>query len=214
MTKQRLNGGVYLVINPAEEQQWVLQQLRKAVSAGIAAVQIWNNRIDSGPIVSLAKEVINICRPLRIPVIINNDVELMRTVGADGVHFDDLASGARAIGQLSANDIKGITCGNDLRTIRWASKNQLDYISFCSMFPSVSADACELVDLNTIREANEISKTPLFISGGVTPTNMLQLPADAKYAGVAVISGIMHASDPAATVNEYLDSLKQRTNDT
>lgn len=211
--KAKLNG-VYLVIDPAREEDTVLHQLRKAVVSTITAVQIWNNWRDYNGAVSFTIKVINICRPLNIPVIINNDVSLMRETHADGIHFDDTTSAILSLTELSNADIKGLTCGNDPQTFRWAAEHMFDYISFCSMFPSSNAGTCDLINPDLIREASMVCDMPVFISGGVTPANMLQLPAEVLFSGVAVISEIMNAVEPAARIKEYLNSLKQRNNDT
>ncbi len=210
MNKISIDGGVYLVFDPGGDKEFLLHQLRRAVKSPVAAVQVWNNWVETASIDSLIADIIEVCRPRKIPVIINNDVSLLRTTGADGIHFDSVDLAAAALHQLLPFHIRGITCGNDLHAVRFAAQNKFDYISFCSMFPSPSATTCDLVDPDIIKQATEIFERAVFISGGVNPVNMLAIPVQANYNGVAVISGIMQAENPAARVDEYINSLKRR----
>src|SRR6185369_6565581 len=98
------------------------------------------------------------------------------------------------------------TCNNDLAIVDWAMKQKLDYISFCSVFPSSTSNSCDLVSFDTIRRAREITSLPIFLAGGISPDNMKRL-RELDFDGVAVISGIMNQDDPAQAAKKYLTEL-------
>jgi thiamine-phosphate pyrophosphorylase len=75
------------------------------------------------------------------------------------------------------------------------------------MFPSTSAGSCTIVMPSTVREARGITNLPLFVSGGITPENILSLRKLTPFDGVAVISGIMSADDTSLKVRSYQDAL-------
>mgnify|MGYP002153779761 CR=1 FL=1 len=167
-------------------------------------MQIWR------PARAEGESVLRTCTELRlrtlvarIPLIVNNDVELARKIGADGLHFDDLstrAEGAKKV--LGANAIVGYTCGNDQAAVRTAESVGADYVSFCAVFPSPSVIACEIVPLEVIRETKRNVSIPVFASGGITVGNA-NLVMEAGADGLAVASAILGAEDPEASAKAF-----------
>jgi thiamine-phosphate pyrophosphorylase len=140
-----------------------------------------------------------------VPVLINEDIDSISLV--DGIHFDEIPVDFDKIKSLiNPNAIVGITCGNDFKKIEWAMVNQLDYISFCSVFPSKSVDTCELVSREIISKTRAYTTMPIFLSGGIDLDN-LALLKDTGLDGIAVISGIMKAEEPTIAAAEYKQAL-------
>lgn len=206
---RKIQGGVYLIVDPAAKRVKLLSTLEKIIGEEIAAVQVWDNFLPAEAPLQLLEEVLQLCRPQKIPVLINNRWELLQSIRLDGVHFDkqphDIFKLKR---ELNRDLITGITCNNDLSTVEWAHEHGFDYISFCSMFPSSTANSCELVKVDTIRSAAAITDMPIFLAGGITPHN-IHLLAELKYSGVAVVSGIMNAADPLNALKSYQDTIKE-----
>jgi thiamine-phosphate pyrophosphorylase len=198
MNKKQIKNGIYLVIDPAMERQLLLSQLEKSLAGTIAAVQLWDNFLH-GEDMALITQVVKICRPYNVPVLINNRWKLAHKAGLDGVHFDVVPHDFQ---REEYNGLVGITCGNDLATIQQAVALNADYISFCSMFPSATANSCELVSRETIIKARELTNLPIFLAGGITPQNIDSL-SNLPYNGIAVVSGIMKAAAPAEAIKEY-----------
>jgi thiamine-phosphate pyrophosphorylase len=141
-------------------------------------------------------------------VLINNHWEYLKETELDGVHFDSIPTGLEEIkNQIGRDFLMGLTCGNDLKDVRWAAKRDIDYISFCSMFPSSSVSNCEIIEYETVKEAASIFDKPLFLAGGINPKNLNKLE-ELNYNGVAVISGIMNSEHPDQVIDEYRKNLK------
>lgn len=211
---KEITGGVYLVLNPAIEKEILLPKIKEALAGGVQVLQIWNNWPTGFGLPekqNLTAEIVKLAEPYAVPVLINQEWELLLHTALTGVHFDTIPASYEWIkNQINRPFRAGITCGNDLKVVHWAQKNQLDYISFCAMFPSSSVDTCELVNPATIKKAQEITPMPIFLSGGVTPDNLTSWP-DLHFAGVAVISGILNAVNPrqaTAAYNQALTKLK------
>lgn len=206
--KKDIKQGIYLVINPAIDEQVLLKKLKVILTKNIAAVQIWDNFNPEQNIEKLLMKIYHLCQKHQTPVLINNRWGFLKTIDLDGVHFDDIPPDLEQIKQDIQKDlIFGLTCENNLTDVQWAAKNNFDYISFCAMFPSQSAGDCEIVTHETVRKAAKLFKNPLFLSGGISPENLSQL-ADLKYDGVAVISGIMNSENPDQAIDEYFKNLK------
>lgn len=174
----------------------------------IAAIQIWDNPIAeiTG---DLIKAIVDLFKNTNTPLLINNQWENLKQYDLDGVHFDALPINLEEINKKIGREfIKGITLTNNLENLSVIEELGFDYLSFCSIFPSSTSNSCELVDFKTIQTCREKSNLPIFLSGGIKTENMNQLCA-LDYDGIAIVSGIMKASDPRKAIENYINELKQ-----
>lgn len=202
--------GVYLVIDPAMGEA-LLDKLSQALQGGLGLVQIWNHwsdELDHLQKKSFIREIKQVCEPYGIPVLMNEDWELALDTGLDGVHFDEIPANWETVKSFLANQIIGVTVGNDLERIAWLNEQGLAYLSFCAMFPSPSVQSCEIVTPEVVQNTRERTDLPLFLSGGIRPDNLVQL-LHLDFQGVAVISGIMSADDPKQSVKNYNEILER-----
>ena len=202
-------GGLYLVVDPALPLEELLDKVEIALENGVNLVQIWNNWPTG---ISIEEKVVLIARLYeltskhKIPLLINENLELEPFIKVDGFHLDTIPNNFNK-NNFGNNYLFGLTCSNDLEVIKKAVANNIDYISFCAVFPSQSAIDCELVSLETIKNARAITKLPFFVSGGInhkTINNLKQYPIQ----GIAVISGIMKANDIAKTTKKYAQKIR------
>ncbi|MGN6603368.1 MAG: thiamine phosphate synthase [Ginsengibacter sp.] len=206
--KKRIQNGIYLIVDPSMNRYTLLSKLKELIHEEIAAVQIWDNFNPSENIIEFIEEILCICHPENIPVLINNRWELLKETSLDGVHFDAIPNNISELKKEAGRKIfTGITCSNDLSIVAWANENGLDYISFCSMFPSTTANSCELVTFNTIKEAKKITPLPIFLAGGIKPENIDMLQ-ELNYSGIAVVSGIMKSDQPIEALKKYRQKIK------
>ncbi len=204
--------GIYLVLDPSKGEAALLKSLRQALAGGVSLVQIWNHwpqLFSQKDKAELSQKIHSIASDFAVPVLINQDWELVLEAGLDGVHFDQIPENWTEIKAEFRDKLIGITVGNDLELVRWAEENGLSYISFCSVFPSSSVDTCELVSPESILKARQITSLPIFLSGGIRPENIAKLDVY-SFEGVAVISGILSAEDPKQATQAYLQQLKTK----
>jgi len=143
---------------------------------------------------------------------------LAKRIDANGVHFDEFHTSANDARKMIGPDaVVGYTCGNNRDMVRKAESLGADYISFCAVFPSPSADSCEIVPLESIRQAKQIISTAVFASGGITLENA-HLVMEAGADGLAIASSILSAEDPETkalafrqTIDKYLTARAGRT---
>jgi thiamine-phosphate pyrophosphorylase len=182
----------------------LLQAVSQAISGGVQIVQIWN-ATGKAPkdTLRVAKGIHSKTLKQDIPLIVNNDLSLAKKLDAEGIHFDDFqvsASEARRLLQIDA--IVGYTCGNDQTRVRKTESLGADYLSFCAVFPSPSVESCEIVPLESVRQAKNIVHIPVFASGGITPENAhLVLGAGAD--GLAIASSILKSANPKAAAEVF-----------
>jgi len=209
---KKILQGVYLVIDPVMERSLLLDNVREALEGGVEVLQIWNNwpdDITKAEKRQLVESVCEMATKYEVPVLINDEWQLLNTTSLSGVHFDEAPKDMEQLRAAVDRDIIiGLTCTNNLEVIRRAQQMQADYISFCAMFPSPSAGSCEIVDPDTVLRARRMTDRPLFLSGGITPEKIEQDLAGLPFDGVAVISGIMRSENPRHRVQEYKQALE------
>lgn len=206
MQHKTIHKGIYIVVDPGMKQERILSQLEKIKRKTIAAVQIWDNP-DAEIKVDLIEEIVKLFKDTNTPVLINNQWKYLKQYGLDGIHFDAIPANLEQLSkEIDRNFIKGITLTNDLESLPKIEKMKFDYLSFCSVFPSSTSSSCDLVDLKTIQDCKEQTNLPIFLSGGITPENLNQL-CHLHYDGVAIVSGIMKASDPEKAIENYSNEL-------
>lgn len=204
--------GLYLVINPKQEQIQMLSALEKALYEGLAAVQIyngWPDGIRHEAKLALCKKVNKLCNRHNTPCLINNEWELLKEVPLAGVHFDFIPENWVLVRtEINRPFYTGVTLNNDLSLLPELEKLEISYLSFCAMFPSASVGDCEIVHPETVQKTLSRVNVPVFLSGGITPQNAGNF-SRMNISGVAVISGVMNAKNPAKAVDEYKKTLSK-----
>lgn len=204
----KIQNGIYLIIDPSMNRDILVDILKEIIHEKIAAVQIWDNFKPKENPIPFINKIVQLCHTKNIPVLINNQWELLKQANLDGVHFDKKPDDILQFkNEVKRDIITGITCNNDLSVVRWADKNKLDYISFCSMFPSLTTNSCELVTFDTVKEARKITSLSVFLAGGITPENIEALN-ELNYSGIAVVSGIIGAEKPLEAFKKYQQKIK------
>ncbi len=78
----------YAITNLFETSKKVfLNQLKNKISDGLEMIQVREKNISFSQLKVFSKEVIEICKPKNVKVIINSDVNLAYEIKADGVHL-------------------------------------------------------------------------------------------------------------------------------
>ena len=146
--------------------------------------------------------------PGGVTFIVNDRVDLAIAVGADGVHLgqDDLPPRlARPL--LRPGMILGLST-HSVEQARRAQADGADYVAVGAMFPTRTKADFELVGPALVRAVRPEIRVPLVGIGGITPDNVgevIRAGAD----GVAVISAVCAAGDPAAASAHFLDAIRR-----
>jgi len=175
----------------------VERKTRLALEGGIALLQYRQKKHD----LALARAIVRLGREFRVPVIVNDDVELALELGADGVHLGrddgDLAAARKRLGSR----LLGASCYNEPELARAALRDGADYIAFGSVFPSSTKPDAVRAPLSLFGQAKALG-LPLAAIGGITLDNAPQLIA-AGADLLAVISDLFDAPDIRQRARDY-----------
>jgi len=196
--------GLYLVVDPTIPHRRLLDIVKKALKGGVDILQLWGTTEQNrGKTLGLTKNLLNLSNNYDVPLLINNDLQLAKEVGAHGVHMDghDVTPSTvrKALGKQS---IVGYTVGNDLEQVKWAETVGASYVSFCAVFPTASVAQCDIIPLHTIRLAKSMIHIPVFASGGINLDNA-HLVLETGVDGIAVVSSILKAPDPEQAAKSF-----------
>lgn len=193
--------GLYAITQPENKSiSQVLQAVEAALKGGAVVIQYRDKKpIDA---ISLAGKLLKLCHAYHVPLLINDNLELALTMGADGVHLGkDDGNIADARSRLGPNAIIGVSCYNDLQKACVAVDNGADYVAFGRFFPSGSKPLAAPADIATLGLAKQQLQIPIVAIGGILPNNGGQL-ISAGADLLAVIGGVFD-HDPEAAARLY-----------
>jgi thiamine-phosphate pyrophosphorylase len=187
--------GLYAITPDESDTAGLVGKVRQALAGGARIVQYRNKAADAELRRLQGAALLALCRAERVPMIINDDVELALALGADGVHLgrgDGDVAAARA--RLGGERLLGASCYDRLDFAESAHNAGADYVAFGSAFPSVTKPGAPQAPLSLYREAKARLGLPIVAIGGITGENASALIAAGADA-VAVISDLFDAPD-------------------
>jgi thiamine-phosphate pyrophosphorylase len=155
----------------------------------------------------MAERIKKITQKKNIPLIINDRVDIAKSIDADGVHLgqDDMPlKEAREI--LGDEKIIGISTHSFEEALQ-AEKQGADYIGLGSIFQTSSKQIKDAIGTEIIKEVLYLVKIPVFPIGGINLGNLDQvIKAGSKR--IAVISAVIAQKDVKKSADELLKRLK------
>lgn len=142
-------------------------------------------------------------------LLINDRLDVALAAGADGVHLgENSLPPAVARRLLGPEKIMGVSV-HSVTAAREAEKAGADYLLFGHIFPTTSKEGIPPRGVGSLREVVASVGIPIIALGGINTANARQcLAAGAR--GVAVMSAVMAAPDPARAVAELKQTLNKR----
>lgn len=202
MQKQkRFDLSVYFVADPSLcAGRDVVDVVRAAVRGGTTMVQLRDKsgRYDS------AKILRDFLKPLSVPFLINDRVDIALAVDADGVHLgqgDMAAASARTM--LGGDKIIGVTAFEKSH-FKAIDPAVVDYAGTGPFYPTQTDKGKPVLGAEKFQELLRLSPVPVVGIGGITPENaaaVLQCGA----AGVAMMRSISAAENPEDAAQAFVE---------
>lgn len=168
--------------------------VKQAIAGGATFVQLREKDAPREDIVELGRELCGICRAAGVPFVVDDEVEIARDIGADGVHVgqDDMAcENARAL--LGPDAIVGVSA----QTVEQALAAQAagaDYLGVGALIPTPTKPEAVDVTFDELREICDAVDIPVVGIGGLNVRTIPQL-SGSNADGAAVVSAIFAADD-------------------
>lgn len=187
-------------------------RVEAAVRGGVDIVQLRDKLAAPGELLPLAEELRGICASGGALFTVNDDAELARASGADGVHLgqgDGPLDSAREIlgpeddnaAAAAAVVVVGRSAGSVDEALA-AVEEGADYLGVGAVYATPTKPEGEVAGLALVRElAERRLPVPFFAIGGVTLETASEV-ASAGAWGFAVVRAVLDADDPGAAAHE------------
>ena len=180
----------------------MLDVLARVLDAGVQMVQLREKALDREVLEALAEKVLSLVARYDAMLLINSVADIAVQIGAQGVHLPggalpravrDRVGPSYLIG-YSAHTCAELDCAGGA-----------DFVTYSPIFTPGSKPGYDGVEAGLAGLANAVahSRLPVYALGGITPSRAAKCRTTGC-AGVAVMSGILAARDPARAVCEFL----------
>jgi len=180
----------------------------QAIRGGASCVQLREKGASTRAFVEEARRIKELMAPFRVPLIINDRLDVALAVGADGVHVgqDDMPyeiarklMGPKAIIGLSVETWEDV---------ERAERLDANYLGVSPIFATpTKTDTKGAWGLDGLARIRAFSRHPLVAIGGLNAANaeaVVMAGAD----GVAVVSAICASPDPLSTSRQLTDIIR------
>ncbi|HZR70963.1 MAG TPA: thiamine phosphate synthase [Burkholderiales bacterium] len=195
--------GLYAVTPDEPDTDLLTAKVERCIRGGVRLVQYRNKTAIAALRRRQIVSLLALCRRTRVPLIVNDDLELAFELDADGVHLGrDDADLVEARRRLAPGKLLGASCYDSLELARSAVAAGSDYVAFGAAFPTARKPAAPRASLGLYAQAKAALRVPIVAIGGITPVNAASL-REAGADAVAVISSLFGAADIEARAREF-----------
>ena len=205
--------GLQFITNPMPDMD-VAQGAELALKGGCRWVQLRHKDADRATLLGEGQRIRQLCDQYGATFIIDDHVDLVEAIGADGVHLgknDMPVAEARRL--LGPRRIIGATA-NCLDDIKAAYLSQADYVGLGPFrFTSTKKNLSPILGLEGYQRLlgecrSEGIGLPIVAIGGI---GIADIPAIMRtgVSGIAISGTILTAADPIETTKELLETIKQ-----
>lgn len=208
MTFRRENLRLYAITDRAEtDEKTFLRQIEEALQGGITILQLREKKLSEEAFISEAIQVKNLCRKYKVPLIINDNVEVALKCGADGVHvgIED-----QPVSEIRRRTGRDFIIGATAKTRSQAKTAELegaDYLGVGAVFPSPTKKTAIRITKEQLQEITSSVTIPCVAIGGITLDNMSALKGSGA-SGIAVVSAVFGAENIRTACNALKEKIR------
>ncbi len=189
--------GLYLVTDRGLCGERSLEEIVvQAVQGGVACVQLREKDLSTRSFLEEATRIQALLASLKIPLIINDRVDVALAVGAEGVHVGQSDMPCELVRRLlGPSAILGLSV-ETWEDVERAQDQPVDYLGVSPIFEtSTKTDTRGAWGLEGLARIRAYSRHPLVAIGGLNTSNLADV-VRAGAEGIAVVSAICAAPDP------------------
>ena len=210
--KHRLaRARLLLVTDPRPD---LAARVEAALRGGVDIVQLRDKHTPREELLPMAEVLRALCEAAGALFTVNDDVELARLSGADGVHLgQEDGPIAPARGSLGPKAVIGRSAST-LREAQEGVREGADYLGIGTVYGTPTKTDGTVSGLDLVREVfREDPPLPVFAIGGITLETAPEV-AEAAGAGVdrlgfAVVRALLDAEDPESAARELISFLPE-----
>lgn len=172
-----------------------LERVESALQGGVTLLQLREKNRTTREYIELAEEVHQLTRKYNVPLIIDDRVDVMLAVDAEGVHVGAEDMPVFIARKLAGPDkIVGATA-KTVEAAKAAYEAGADYLGVGAIYPTTTKVKTVLTSTDTLRAITEAVSIPVNAIGGLNADNLGVLEG-INIAGICAVSAIMKADNP------------------
>jgi len=197
-------AGLYVILDrQALAGRDELEIAEQVIQGGAKVIQLRDKQSSKAELLSTAQRLKTLCDKSGILFIVNDYLDLVLAVDADGVHIGQRDLPLPIIRkELPIDKIVGCS----VRTVSQAIKAQnegADYIAVGAIFPTPTKKDATVVRVNRLKQIRQAVSSPLVAIGGINEDNIGEVMA-AGADSVAVISAVLSKGDVKGAVQRLV----------
>ena len=188
----------------------IYETVEAAIDGGVTMVQLREKDAASREFYEIALKVRELTKRRKVPLVINDRVDIAMAVEADGLHIGQSDLPVKAIRKIAGESLFiGVSAGTIKEAVE-AEKDGADYLGVGAVYPTGSkTDAGNAIGLEALRAICKAVSIPVVGIGGIGQNNAGEV-IQAGAAGVSVISAILSQAD----IKAASEGLCQKINST
>lgn len=195
MKCDKKNMLLYAVTDRAwTKNQSLYEQVEAALKGGVTCVQLREKTLDEEEFLKEALEISVLCKKYKVPLFINDNVDIAIKCHADGIHVGQDDMKANQVREKVGNDMMIGVSVHSVEEALEAVKNGADCLGAGSVFSTSTKANVSSLSKETFRDICNAVDIPVVAIGGINKTNIAEL-SGTGISGVAVVSAIFAASD-------------------
>jgi thiamine-phosphate pyrophosphorylase len=170
----------------------------QAVQGGVTCVQLREKNLGTRDFLAQALLLKKLLAPLRVPLVINDRIDISLACGAAGVHLGQSDLPVAEARKLLPPEVFIGWSVESMDQVRQSANLQVDYLGVSPVFATLTkTDTAPAWGLDGLAQVRAATRLPLVAIGGIHAGNareVLRAGAD----GLAVVSALCAADDPRA----------------
>lgn len=172
----------------------------EAIVGGVSMVQLRQKGVRKFDLAKQARELAPVCRIANVPLVVNDNLEVAKFAGVDGVHLGQSdISCVQAREQLGPDAVVGVTVAT-LDEALAAESDGATYLCVGPFHTMANQPERPLIGYDVLREISSRISLPVVAFGGLNSSNVSEL-ADTGANGAAFMSAILAAKDIASAAS-------------
>ena len=200
-----LDLSLYLVTDPALCAERGLEAtVMAAVRGGVSVVQLRDKHASDEEMIAQAIRLKALLDEYEVPLIINDRIEVALASGADGLHIGQSdGDPVEARRRLGEDALIGLSV-QTLEQLKAVDVERIDYLGLGPVYATpTKPDHAAPLGIEGLTQLVRSSPLPTVAIGGISLANAGEVLTSGTD-GLAVVSALCSAEDPAAAAQQYL----------
>jgi thiamine-phosphate pyrophosphorylase len=175
-------------------KQSLYEQVECALRGGVTCVQLREKNLDYEAFLKEAMDISALCRQYKVPLFINDNVDIAIACNAEGIHVgqEDMAA-AKVRERVGDGMMIGVSV-HSVEEARQAVRDGADCLGVGAVFSTSTKKDADVLPRSDIKAICDAVDIPVVAIGGIKEENILGL-SGTGVDGVAIVSDIFSAED-------------------